>query len=102
MMSGEIDCFMCRHNSKVLCEATKKLPDNICLTIAMMAGCKRCEIDAEMLAIADEIKILKKKRSKNRDRIFIWNVKVINSINRWSSFIMNTAISIICIHKKQN
>ena len=61
---------MCRHNSKVLCEATKKLPDNICLTIAMMAGCKRCEIDAEMLAIADEIKILKKKRSNNRDRIF--------------------------------
>ena len=69
-MSGEIDCFMCRHNSKVLCEATKRLPDNICLTIAMMAGCKRCEIDAEMLAIADEIKILKKKRSNNRDRIF--------------------------------
>ena len=56
-MSDEVDCFMCRHNSKVLCEATKKLPDNICLTIAMMAGCKRCEIDAEMLAIADEIKI---------------------------------------------
>ena len=69
-MSDEVDCFMCRHNSKVLCEATKKLPDNICLTIAMMAGCKRCEIDAEMLAIADEIKILKKKRSNNRDRIF--------------------------------
>ena len=69
-MSDEVDCFMCRHNSKVLCEATKKLSDNICLTIAMMAGCKRCEIDAEMLAIADEIKILKKKRSKNRDRIF--------------------------------
>ena len=69
-MSDEVDCFMCRHNSKVLCEAKKKLPDNICLTIAMMAGCKRCEIDAEMLAIADEIKILKKKRSNNRDRIF--------------------------------
>ena len=69
-MSDEVDCFMCRHNSKVLCEATKRLPDNICLTIAMMAGCKRCEIDAEMLAIADEIKILKKKRSNNRDRIF--------------------------------
>ena len=69
-MSDEVDCFMCRHISKVLCEVTKKLPDNICLTIAMMAGWKRCEIDAEMLAIADEIKILKKKRSKNRDRIF--------------------------------
>ena len=70
MMSDDEECFMCKHNSKVLYEATKTLPDNICLTIAMMAGCKRCEIDAEMLAIADEIKILKKKRSKNRDRIF--------------------------------
>ena len=69
-MSDDEECFMCKNNSKVLCETTKTLPENICLKIAMMAGCKRCEIDAEMLAIADEIKILKKKRSRNRDRIF--------------------------------
>ena len=69
-MSDDEECFMCKHNSKVLCEATRKLPENICLTIAMMAGCKRCEIEAEGSAIADEIKILKKKRSKHRDRIF--------------------------------
>ena len=69
-MADDEEFFMCKHNSKVLCEATKKLPENICLTIAMMAGCKRCDIDAEMLTIADEIKILKKKRSRNRDRIF--------------------------------
>ena len=33
----------------------------------MMASCKRCQIEAEGSAIADEIKILKKKRSRNRD-----------------------------------
>ena len=26
----------------------KKLPENICLKVAMLAGCKRCEINAEM------------------------------------------------------
>ena len=69
-MSDDEECFMYKHNSTVLCEATRKLPENICLTIAIMAGCKRCETEAEASVIADEIKILMKKRSKNRDRIF--------------------------------
>ena len=69
-MVDQEDCFMCKHNSKVLCETTKTLPENICLNIAMMAGCKRCEIEAEMLSIYQEIQILKKKRNKNRDMIF--------------------------------
>ena len=69
-MSDDEDCFMCKHNSKVLCEMTKTLPENICLNIAMMAGCKRCEIDAEMLATSQELTTeMKKRRNRNIDMI---------------------------------
>ena len=67
------NCYICKYNTKVLDDTIKLLPNNICLNISKLAGCRKCEIIIEIHEILDEMETLKKKKRRNRE--LIWSLE---------------------------